>query len=83
MQFNSYNSNLDAPQTLADKKKSMCISKAEVKKSGPTHKKSHSLFNKKITDIIAGLQQSLGVITSNVKKSLNNEELGSILKQSN
>lgn len=33
------------------------------------HKKSQSLYNKKIVDIIQGLQQSLGVIANNVKTS--------------
>lgn len=45
-----------------------------------THRKSHSLFNKKIVDIIAGLKQSLGTIAQNVKNSLTNEELSQIIK---
>ena len=35
------------------------------------HKKSQSLYKKKIVDIIQGLQQSLGVIASQVKTSMN------------
>ena len=34
-----------------------------------SHKKSQSLFNSKIADIIAGLQQSLGVISNNIKET--------------
>lgn len=39
------------------------------------HKKSENLHNKKIKDIITGLQQSLGVIANNVKNNFNYDEL--------
>jgi hypothetical protein len=62
-----------------DKKPSLQNSTNKIKKAttntDSSHKKSHSLFNKKIVDIIAGLQQSLGVIAHNVKNSFTNDEL--------
>ncbi|CDW72434.1 protein kinase domain containing protein [Stylonychia lemnae] len=45
------------------------------------HKKSQSLYNKKIVDIITGLQQSLGVIANNVQNSFNHEDIQSKQQQ--
>jgi len=43
-----------------------------------SHKKSQSLFNSKIADIISGLQQSLGVIATNMKNSFSTEEAAAL-----
>lgn len=81
--MNYYSNHSDTQPVLVEKKGSLQNSTNKVKKTAnvpQTHKKSHSLFNKKIVDIIAGLQQSLGVIANNVKNSFTNEELNQMIQ---